>query len=67
MLFVKFPVIADTGVVCDKPLTNPTPVGASHLYKVPEGTCPSCVSLGDTENGAPEQTDVLSEFIIAIG
>ena len=67
MLFVKFPVIADTGVVCDTPFIKPAPVGASHLYKVPEGTSPSCISFGETENGVPEQTDVLIELIAATG
>jgi hypothetical protein len=67
VILVRFPDITDTGVVCDKPFANPEPVGASHLYKVPEGTSPSCVSFGETEKGEPEHTDVLREFIVAIG
>ena len=59
---VSVPVILATPVDCDIPPVKPVPVGANHVYVVPEGTVPLVLFEGVTAKDAP----LLIVFVIAV-
>ena len=52
---------------CDTPPVNPVPVGADHVYIVPDGITPFTPSVGVILNVPPLQTEVVIAVTVAKG
>ncbi len=64
---MSVPVIGTTPVLCDNPPVKPVPVGAVHVYKVPEGTMPLAPLTGTTLKFTPLQATAVIALMLATG
>ena len=67
VVFTSVPYTFADGTVWDTPPVKPTPVGAVHVNKVPEGIIPLIPSVGVTLNIVPLQVIAVIGVIVAPG